>query len=442
MFSVKKLFTVHNSTIKIYKPTDYTPLEFQNMSSLTTRTYISVYYSKMIDGRTSNYFGIDFSDLIRDQHFTNCSTWDELCNNLTEELAIGYSRFKIPGYQDGEYYPKNQLVTYDALTCVDDFQLAYANHHSERENVFSIRHTLHDLAIYSPTRDISNCVPIVNGLTCFPYYNEESKKLYAVGGAKLCWNQNGHITPEVQLLDFTDLGGMFISKLYWNQTDARLVSKEIDTSVFFDNNTSDELTLSERWLFKTPYSLYKYSPILVICGVLVFPDEYFIVDEYIFRVDINKLPLNKAIAIRSYFTDTTNSDSGNTYGYQPNLIKYLSTALSYPLDLSMQLFAIVVKAHPIYIVRDIVDVWCKGYVVNSYAQNGLLKNMKNGCIENYHVQQMTDRKELSIQTREDSYIIDRDFIDNQVVFTNADCIHHQREAINKSSNCEMIYVMS
>lgn len=441
-YVAKRLFVIHRNNIQIFTPEEYTPLEFQKLITLTNHLYVSVYKDTRVRDRDTKYFGLDFSKIIRERiKFVTADTWTKFTNLLTDKLAIGYSKKGIPGFGHGEDYPTNQLITYDVMSCINEFTVNYADHSSQMENEYHYRHKLFDLAIRSNRWNLKYCLPVVNGFACFPMYISKTKTLYAVGGARLCWQQQQPITPEVVLLDFKDMNGMIVSKLYWNQTDERLVNKSRDISVYYDNNVSDHLTLREKWLFKTPYSLFKYTPVLVIAGILVFPDEYQIVSEYSFKLDIQKLPLHKAIVLKSYFEDRANSTSGITYGITENTLDYMKTAMTFPLDLSMQCFAITIKTYRVFVLRDKVDTWCHGYTINSFAQDGLLKDRKTGIINNYHLRQLNSRKELSIQNWKDLYLVDRSYDTNQVSFIDTDCKHfddqileHQASAIKNVEN--------
>jgi len=141
---------------------------------------------------------------------------------------------------------------------------------------------------------------VVNGFVCKPVCvtgdaaHSTGNVIFAKYGAQLCWQNGIHRTPEVQLLDFSDLGDIEIRPFNFDQS--------AEDRIIFSGKTG-EFTTNKRWLFKTTLDLNEYTPIVIFCGIPVFPDRIVRETNHVFSLDIFKIPLNYALPYRKYLTN-------------------------------------------------------------------------------------------------------------------------------------------
>ena len=212
----------------------------------------------------------------------------------------------------------------------------------------------------------NRCVPIVNGFVCRPVYVDND--LYGLDGAHLCWHTGNHFTPEVQLLDFTHVGDVEIGNIH--------VEKHMDEKCVYARLVDS----SHTWTFTTSKSLYEYTPIIVLSGMMIFSDQYSIKSEHTISVNLNRLPLQKAMALRKYYTDDACTSSGvgfTTDDFQTFLNEEFNK------EISGSCFVIFVKTNKLLITREKLVSWRYGVSLDSYVNNGLLLIDATNTVRNY-----------------------------------------------------------
>lgn len=439
LYKISYLYVVTRREIKVLEPSDITPEEFRKYIDTNTRLYVAVHNTQKKKGEYVD-IAVDYSHLITDQKQLITDTWEEFTENLTEELAIGYAG-KVPGYSPGSVDPINQVVTWDVMNTLNTFDVNYADYRNGYDGIYALRWTLHDLRISivpgaSPFVNLENCLPIVNGVMCRPIYRRDKGYLYAQNGAKMAWQEGAPRTPEVQLIDFTNIGKIKVEQI----THPRDGHTDTKTHLTFMNR-QNMFDMNCAWKFTVPYSLYQYSPILVIAGIPIFPDQYRISGEHEFVVSPYAVPLNHALQMIKYFGDDPNTEADITYETD-SLAKYIEDRTDInreepPFDM----FIVFVETSHLYVNRIPLDVWDNNITLGLYAQEGMLLHNATGSVRVYHTDTMSDRKELTIQNLTGYLSTDMKFEDKQYGAFPGDKFTRQNIRNIMKSDCTMVHLM-
>lgn len=432
MYTVTRLYVVARSKITLYLPSELTPAAFQAFTDVNSILFISVQ-----NPNSGQKYGVNYSRWMSDSDITAIDTWGAVGARITDAVIAGYQE-TIPGYAPGSDSPDNVVVVYDVMNTIRTFNINYADHLSELSGIEAYKWNLLDLSIqlqpeaqYQP--NLKNCLPVVNGLACRPYLNGEQTILYALGGAQLCWQGGTHHTPEIQLLDFSSLGEVSTHPLCLEYT------QDEDRFTVAYANRNNKFSLSADWLITNEkYSLYEYTPLLVVGGTIYFPDEYTLVNEHTFRINLQKHALDVLLAYRNYMQDKANSDADISYTGEvtADFIQAETTADKF----SENTFVLLVKCPRIWVTRVNLDVWMNGITINSLVLESILHHLRTNTLRSYHVNTYSDYKELTVQNMEEIYVSDYPCDQAQITFIRPDCAHHDFDNIHRG-DCEMIYVL-
>ena len=430
---ISPLLITANGAINRYKPDEITPTKFQTLvkqDEYNAHLLLSIY-----DDDNNIYFYIDYGSWITDySEPAICTTWNEIIDLLTNNDAyrLGYTWSGITSISE---LPYSDVLIWDCMHIFNTFTLDYGDGKLGQHGNYFTRYTQKDLYIAianNVTEDIPDlnlCIPVVNGFLCEPICTNgdtSGRAIYAKYGAQLCWQPGVHRTPEVQLLDFSRFDGILIRKF---NNDAEDTSTD---TLYFQGRTGT-FNLDARWSIHTPLSLDEYVPIVVLCGVPIFPDRITRETLNVFNFEPNKVPLNYALALRKYLTDES-VDSGIAYQTSSVETMYNNGDL---FDLS---FIIYVKCTRLYTIRELMDVWGNYITVNNYTPDGILISNVTDTIAAYNKAQYADHMELTIQNQEDLYMADHLFEQGQLLFISPDCRHHNSRNL-KESNCTMVYLI-
>ena len=431
MYSIPRLYVVHKNSIELFATSDITPAEFQAKAEFNTTLYISL-------TQGTKTVGINFSRLITDNPIGLRGTWADIALAFNDELVLGYTE-DIPGYVPGTITPKNQVVSWDVLGTLGTFSTNYADSLSEKEGLFAFRYNLKDLRVScvkgaDPKPNLKNCAMLVNGFMCRPVYREDKQALYGLGGAQLCWQFGKHSTPEVQFIDFSDLGDISIQNIYFS----KMVVDKQDFALYCSGRTG-EFDLDADWNLTSDYSLKEYTPIVVIGGIVILPDQYVVTGEYSFRISMHDIPVHRAIAYSRYLQGEPNSPAEIAYSTVTTK-QYLEYAFTKQENLSPDCFVIMVKCPRIYVSRVALDVWRNGITINLFTEEGLVIHRATGTIRTYESATYSDRRELTIQNLEELYVADHLRSDTQIITVPSDSRRQKLRNIQQS-NCEMLYLM-
>ena len=416
MYTTHLIYIERRSSIDVYTREDIAPTDLWAMINLNTRVYVAV-------TKNNIFHALDYTRMIVDyEDAATASTWDDYDNVLTDGLVFGYE-VHLPAYAVGTVIPTNPVKVWDALSTLNTFNLDYGDFITGRYNIFSYRWMLHDLRMSiqedctSVTPNLTRCLPIVNGFVCRPAYNTSDNALYALGGAKLCWFDDGHTTPEVQLLDFTSVGEFDVVNI-------RDGEHHTNNDVLF-------VKRDNKWCFKfNNYSLSEYTPILVLGGILILPDQYKISNVNTISVNIDTIPFSKALPLKKMLEDNATSPAAIVYEGMPYK-QYLEQ--QFAEELSSDCFMIFVHTKRLFINRQLnLDTWKNYNTVNDFNKNSyLLLNKATSTIRNFHLDKLDDRNELIVQNHTAVNLVLDKHDDSSLVMIHSDCKHHTFQDINK-----------
>lgn len=442
MYTPLRLYAVHRSTIDIFKPEEITPQEFQALIDIETKLYISVRRES-----DNERIGLNYGRMASENTIGDYTDWATFGYCLSDALVLGYSE-DIPGYKYEDDSPDFSVVTWDVLNCLNKFHAIYGDAYKGVDGLFAARHMLHDLSITiqeDPEGEIpilANCIPVINGFVCRPRWTGE--KLYALDGSKLCRCVDANYTPEVMLMDFSRLGDISVHNVYCDEVEDR------DFAIYFDNRTNG-VSLDNEWVFSSKYSLYEYTPIVVIMGIPVFPDRIMLRGEYSFAISPHFLPLSKAMALRGFCMANYNSASAVAYNDEHVFVSIMKELRKNTVEISKSCFVILVKTPRLYVSRVGTDVWQNGITVDVYAEDCLLLHDRTGRIINYHCDTYTTRKELTLQLCPGIYMMDNPIDGNPLCTIRPDCgVKDTRFPLSEEQhppfdnlfggNCTMVYL--
>ena len=417
MYTTHLIYIEHKSRLDVYTRNDITPVDLWSKVGLNTHVYVAV-----IKDNISH--ALDYSRMIVDyEDAAVASTWEDYDNVLTDGLVYGYE-VHLPAYTAGTVIPTNPVKVWDALSTLNTFNLDYGDFITGKYNIFAYRWKLQDLRISiqedctTVTPNLSRCLPIVNGFACRPAYSTNDKALYALGGAKLCWYDGGHTTPEVQLLDFTSIGTFDIAS--------------IRDEEHYTNNDVLFTKRDTKWCFSfSTHDLAEYTPILVLGGIIILPDQYNIINANTVSVNIDTIPFSKALPLKKMLQDSATSVAYVVYegiSYQ----EYLGQ--QFAEELSGDCFVLFVHTKRLFINRQPnLDTWKNYNTVNDFERNSyLLINKATATIRNFHLDMLDDRNELIVQNHEITHLALDKQNQSSFVILHSDCRHHNFQDINKS----------
>ena len=417
MYNVTKIYICNKYQMEIYNPEELTVAEVKDRVAVNTSIYVSV-----TDGNVN--VALDFCSLITDYPVAKSDSWEDFNNELTDKLVIGYT-CTLPGYIPGSSNPSHPLKIWDILNTLNTFDTTYADCTSEVEGTFALRRNLTDIRISiqddaEEYPDLKNCIPVVNGFICRPIY--KNSKLYGLEGSKMCWTTVEHSTPEIQLLDFNDIGDIVCTDISTTTDSLRTVTvgKLVDNSV----------------VLTTPYSLSEYTPIVVLAGMMILPDKFDIISNTTISIDLLKTTTQFALAYRNYLTDMYSLDSEVAYRTD-TVSNYLTS--EFTTTNSSSCFVIFIKTKRLFLKKEHLVNWRYGYTLDNYNTDSIMINDVTGTIKNYHSDSTGDRTELAVQLEEPLYIADYKEDEKQLIFTSNDCKHHNFTDIVRKSY-SMLYI--
>lgn len=431
MATVTKLYRVERTKVTFYDVTEITPEEFQKDVDVGTTLYVA------IKTESGSNVSLNYSRLITDTILGKKSSWFAFGESLTDEYISGYSEV-MPGYLPGTEHARHPIQIWDAMNTLNTFELDYGDYQNDRHGILPYMYNLPDLRISlyeeaSQYPNLQSCLPIVNGFVCRPVYRESGNYLYALDGSRLCWQIGEHKTPEVQLVDFKELGEVSIHPIYLT-----IPKPEHDGFVLSFMSRTRQWSMDASWILTSKYDLSQYTPLVVLGGVLIFPDKIYNYNQYSFRFDVNDIPWDITLAYKKYLIDETSTPVHMFYNSIP-VEDYLKSQMQ-PDVFSKDTFVILVKTPSIFVNRIPVDMWRNGITINLYTTEGLLLHNRTHTLRVYHSDTYSDRKELILQNMEEVYVADNDIRKSQLAFVHPDCQHIEFTNLH-DSNCTMIHMM-
>ncbi len=407
------------------------------MDTEDTVVYLAVKDTNKI---TDNAFGINFSELLTDTDIGRLETWNSIGAALTQALVMGYSA-RIPGYVTGTDQPKRSLTTWSLMSVFKTFDLSYSDHKSDRADIPALAWGLNDLRIRvnheaRATPNLANCLPIVNGIACRPHFNKKRDALYALGGTRYMRNS---FLPEIQLLDFSALGPIEQERLTWVEY-REAISLPQTTSVI-SRGENDQLVLNRAWSCYTSKDLTKYTPLVVLGGSIIWPDEIIIDSPHTFRFRLFNRNLNRIRVWSNYCQDEP--ETGSYISYRADqILPYFRTEFEKPEESpSTECFVIYVRSSNLVVNRVPLRTWRGGLLVDHFAPEGVLVRDYTHSVHTYFSNTLTDRKVLRVQMPENLYFDSIEDEATEVLYTEYDCPHADLLRLCDSSYT-MVYLLS
>lgn len=441
MYIPVRVYIKANRSINHWSIDDITPEEvYRKMDTEDTVVYLSV---RDDTKTTKNMFDLNFSELLTDTNIGKRTSWGEIAVGLTQALVLGYST-RLPGYVSGTDKPKRGLTAWNIMNVFKTFTVSYADHLSKRADIPAIKWALTDIRIgfmdgakVYPT--LSNSLPIVNGIACKPFYDKKDNYLYGLGGARYSWN---NFLPEIGLLDFTRLGNIVVSRMIRGTRLQATDNK--DTTVISSENEDGSLSplvLHRPWECYSPYNLKEYTPVVILAGSIIWPDEIIIDSEHTFRFKLFDKNLNRTRVWAKFCMNEPATNAEVMYKASP-ILDYFAEELSKPESSpSTECFVIYIHASDIVINRKALTAWRSGIALDLYAPTGVLVKDITHTVHTFYANEMVDRQVLTVQPFEELYLDTKSETDEECMISDYYCQHAELMSVADSSY-EMLYVLS
>ncbi len=268
----------HRSIRQLY-PEDTTPQTIRESAALNTHYYAVITTDEYKEGAY-----VDLSTMMQEQQIGQTLTWEDFFSQLTPALIDSY---KLANMGSGGIKTKQVKVIHPLTTLGID--LGYCDKKDTSEvNLSYKRWDLPDLVIslndkyYEDLSNINlkNCIVSVNGNVCFSAFFEN--KLYVDEGSRNLWNISKNTTPDITMLDVSELG------------DLEAVPLRKCTLTY--NGKGEEL-YDKMIKIQLPkgYSFEEYTPILCIAGKCMFADELSIPNSNTIYMHPNRMNLQQRL---------------------------------------------------------------------------------------------------------------------------------------------------
>ena len=305
---ITAVFKKQNRTIQKISSEIATPKYIRETAELNTH-----YYASITTEIYENGVFIDLSTMMQEQQIGQTLLWEEFYNKLTPALVDSY---KIVNIGSDSVTPKRAKIIHPLTTVGID--LAYCDKRDTSQfNLSYKRWDLPDLVISIKEKykeelsdiDLKNCIVSVNGNICFSTFFED--KLYVSEGSKNLWNINKNTTPDISVLDVSELG--------------ELVALPLSKCTIKYNGTQEEIYdhLIKIQLPKE-YDFNTYTPILSIAGKCMFADELSIPNSNTICIHPNRMQLqNRLLSLYDCQANYINNTE-IPYTLDTTILQYLS----------------------------------------------------------------------------------------------------------------------
>lgn len=429
MYIANRLYIKEGKRISVKDPAKLSPLKIQDTLDVNKDFRLAIE-----DSDDESITILDLSELLLDYKHTETS-WNAFCDTLTEEIVKGYKVESAWGYTDGKTYPDKHIITYNPLNCIHKFNITYANYKTKTHSMKALVDDLHDLKISfrseasEPLPTFENCLPIINGLGCFPWV--DNNELYALDGAYLS-RKKGY--PEILLCDFTPLGGAIFEPLV--HTNDLKDSHPNRTVVYTKEGVTVRNTKEVE--FYTDQDLTQVTPIVVLAGVVYWPDEIRIRGDHHFSLDLEYTTLGYTLAWREFCKNNPTSDTCVCFKSE-NIIPYLNDRLDNANPISADCFVCYVKSK-CYVSREFVPAFRTSLTIYTKLETGILVRENTRTIHTYLREELADRNKFNlVHTTPKLYFSDNLITGQQFIFTENNCMHNTLQPV-RDNNFMLLYV--
>lgn len=395
--------------------TAYTPnkLSFQTIKN-NIRNDINKKYVLCVEHEFNRY-QMDLNRMLNKiPGLLNSTDWNDFINRCPEDSSQYYPCPTVVPYlmwdinTEGRDYLKptefriNNVKSPLIHSCTHDFGITghYGSIGTPIRDEYYLKWLLKDLIlshddIQHPKVDFTNTVPIVNGVTCTPYFfNDE---LYILDAAKYFKSANG-INKTITLLDFTPFGGIEIVRL----KDCLItdVGNEYEKMIKLPSNKNME----------------NKTPILVISGRMFFRNEIVQYSDTALLVDVKLLGLDWILLTNDWLSGkfVFNTLTVINKGVKDYLTNYIGT------ENDTDNFIILIDNPNVNIIKTpyIYNLYLQGIKFDNEAV-GLLVNNITREIEEYTYIEYDNSKLATITWKKLFHFIKRtnpDHLDENVGF--------------------------
>ena len=418
MYEIKYVYTNNKGMINVYTPSDM-PLEVCIDKSVS-----SIQYSYMVviyDTEARRDIGLDAMTLLQERCTPGTRTWE----SFLAQMDIEYWRrvYEVPsyGFIPGTVFPY-KAPTQIIVPTVDWVNIDYLNMKTpDYRNQFHLKYRQPDLCVSFKVGtpddiDLKNCLPVCNGFTTQPIH--ANNEMYIPNGTKYLWETTDLYRPDVFLLDFTPVGGLVhITPMrehlikYGYRTDQKLLST--DWKIVFDDRDY----------------LKKYTVLVVINGIILFPHEYDVVNTNVIRINPHTLPLDVQMMTKFRAEGTPETVVTNPMTVEEYMLDHIFTTDcvdAYTVSIpNTDLYIYKTFNHHLYATS--------GLQYQKKLPHPLLRNRSTGQIHYYHMSDYSKADSLENPTKRQLYYFDTPFKGNS---TGSDTfpskrIHHFKDVVDQ-----------
>lgn len=372
------LYVSTRYTATAYTSDKYTPKEFEDKYlDYRTKLYVSFIYK-------GEQIALYYNRLITELNIPR-TTWDEFISHMTDEIIVGH-KVVLPAYIPGTDLPHSPVKAYD-VDKVFHTELAYgdAKNKTKVENIHvhsEIVDICMDFSKVENKPDVVNSLVYVNGVCLRPIAYQDDDLVYAVDGRKYAYNEKNY--PELLLIDYSSIGNLTKHNIIRQGEEAfRPIPGDTNFYLEEDKRTTSS---NKRFLLSSAYNLREYTPIVVVAGVCIYPDQYTVINEHTLSIDCTNIPLHLSLARESQLLANYMHRAYHDTPYitpVTTLTEYLTRELTLDNDpLSSTLFVALLDKPKLYIHRSETSIWSPDKIQRSGYGNILL-NKANGLIESY-----------------------------------------------------------
>lgn len=389
MYNLKYIYTRCGKRVTAYLPSELALIDCIN-ESISDKPF--QYAVSIYDDVQHKTYTLDAATILQERYDLSITTWQQFMDNLKEEYILGYATDSF-GFYPGSNSPKTTYTTVYPFHH-KGLQPHYCNIKTpDLKDVWQFRWSMPDLSIEKLDKidvDFYNCIPITNGFCTIPTVYD--KQLYIRDGAKLLWDTCEHRRSESILIDTTPLGKMSTVKIK-------------DITVMYRNRTNNRYTNCD-WEFILPegYNFITHTVLLVLGGMIYYPDEYKITSTKSFIVHPSTLALDKQLLLKQ---SAMSRESGVTEA--PYTVDTYLKQLMWA-DTCNDAFLIFIDNPEIYVHRTPCDSYANYYTAITNGFKGVLRNKSTHQIIPYMESKYSTLQLLYMNNIKDMTYFDTEFL--------------------------------
>jgi len=388
MYSLKYIYTRCGKQVAAYLPSELALIDCI-AKSIDDKPF--QYAVAIFDDVQHKTYTLDAATILQERYDNTVITWQQFMDGLREEYIVGYAIDPF-GFFASTNSPKTTFSTFYPFHYVG-LEPHYCNIKTpDLRDVWQFRWSMPDLVIEN-TKEVpinfNNCIPIVNGFCTQPTVFEN--QLYIRDGAKLLWDTSKEHRADAVLIDTTPLGNMSIAPIR-------------DTTVMYRNRTNNRYTNCD-WEFILPdgYNFLTHTVLLVLGGMIYFPDEYVTTSIKSFVIHPCTLALDKQLLMKQVAMNRDDMVVEAPYTVDTYLKQMIWA------DTCNDAFLIFIDNPHIYVHRTPCDSYADYHVAMTNAFKGVLRNKSTHQIVPYTESKYTSLQLLYMNNTKDMVYFDSEY---------------------------------